>query len=141
MLTKDCEFSWNLDCQLEFETLKTKIYEAPILRGSIWKLPFHISTYASDTALGAVLEQKYLILFSIYYTRKFLAPDEFNYIFTEKEFVVVVCAINKFRHYIASYETFIHIDDSTIRSLMNKYITNGRITRCLLLYKNLTSPF
>jgi len=25
LLTKDCEFNWNLDCQLAFETLKTNI--------------------------------------------------------------------------------------------------------------------
>ena len=41
-LTKDCEFNWNYDCQFAFETLKTKISEAPILRGPNWKLPFHI---------------------------------------------------------------------------------------------------
>ena len=33
LLTKDYEFNWNLDFQLAFETLKTKKYEAPILRG------------------------------------------------------------------------------------------------------------
>ena len=33
LLTKDCEFKWNPDFQLAFETLKTKISEAPILRG------------------------------------------------------------------------------------------------------------
>ena len=56
------EFSWNPDCQLAFETLKAKISEPPILRGPNWKLPFHISTDASDTALGVILEQKDLIL-------------------------------------------------------------------------------
>ena len=55
LLTKDCEFKLNSDFQLAFETLKTKISEAPILRGPNWKLPFHISTDALDTALGAVL--------------------------------------------------------------------------------------
>ena len=58
LLPKDCEFKWNPDCQLAFETLKTKIFEAPILSRPNWKLPFHISTDASDTALGAVLGKK-----------------------------------------------------------------------------------
>ena len=58
LLTKDCKFNWNPDCQLEFETLKEKLSDAPILRGPNWKLPFHISTHASDTDLGAVLGQK-----------------------------------------------------------------------------------
>jgi len=61
-LTKDCEFKWNLDCQLAFETLKEKISEAPILRGPNPKLPFHISINASDITLGDILGQKISIL-------------------------------------------------------------------------------
>eukprot|EP00253_Pinus_taeda_P015124 PITA_15124 len=133
LLTKDCEFNWNFDCQLAFETLKTKIFEAPILRGPNWKLPFHISTDASDTALGVVLGQKDLIAYAIYYTSNNLTPTELNYTVTKKEFLAVVHAINKFRNYIIGYETFVHIDHSVIRYLMNKPITNGRITRWLLL--------
>lgn len=56
-----------------------------------------------------------------------------NYIVTEKEFLVVVYAINKFRHYITGYETFVHTDHSAVIYLMNKSITNGKITRWLLL--------
>ena len=47
--------------------------------------------------------------------------------------MVVVYSINIFRHYITSYEVFVHIDHSAIRFLMNKPITNGRVTRWLLL--------
>eukprot|EP00253_Pinus_taeda_P009719 PITA_09719 len=133
LLNKDCEFNWNHDCQLAFETLKTKNSEAPILRGPNWKLPFHISTDASDTTLGAVLGQKYLIPYGIYYTSKNLTPTELNYTLTEKEFLVVFHAINKFRHYITCYETFVHTEHSAIRYLMNKPITNVRVTRWLLL--------
>eukprot|EP00253_Pinus_taeda_P012294 PITA_12294 len=89
--------------------------------------------YASDTALGVVLGQKDLVPYAIYYTSKNLTPIELNYIVTEKEFLAVVHAINKFRHYIKGYETFVHTDHSTIRYLMNKPVTNGRVTRWLLL--------
>ena len=47
--------------------------------------------------------------------------------------MAVVYSINKFHHYITGYEVFVHIDHSTIRFLMNKPITNGRVTRWLLL--------
>jgi len=50
---------------------------------------------------------------------------------TKKEFLVVVHAINKFRHYITG--VFVHTDHSAIRFLMNKPITNRRITHWLLL--------
>ena len=133
MLTKNCEFKWNPDCQLAFETLKEKISEAPILRGPNWKLPFHNSTDASDTALGSILGQKYLIPYAIYYTSKNLTPTELNYTVIGKEFLAVVHAINKFKHYITGYETFFHTDRSAIIYLMNKPITNGRVTRWILL--------
>ena len=74
LLTKDYEFKWSLDFQSAFEALKTRISKAPILRGPNWKLPFHISTDASDTALGAVLVPKDLVPYAIYYTSKNLTP-------------------------------------------------------------------
>ena len=107
---------------------------APVLRGPNWSLPFHISTDASDTALGGVLGQKENQQnYVIYFTSKNLTPPELNYTVTEKEFLAVVHSINQFRHYITGYEVFVHTDHSAIRFLMNKPITTGRITRWLLL--------
>jgi hypothetical protein len=62
-----------------------------------------------------------------------VSPVELNYTVIEKEFLAVFHAINKFRHYITGYEVFVHTDHSTIMFLMNKPITNGRVTRWLLL--------
>ena len=45
----------------------------------------------------------------------------------------VVYSINKFCHYITGYEVVFHTDHSAIRFLMNKPITNGRVTHWLLL--------
>ena len=64
-----------------------------------WSLPFHISTDASDTALGVVLGQKEnQISHAIYFISKNLKPPECNYTVTEKEFLAVVYSINKFWH-------------------------------------------
>ena len=78
---------------------------APILRGRDSSLPFHISTDASDTAIGGVLGQKEgQAPYAIYFLSKTLTPAEFNYTVTEKEFLAVVYSINKFHHYIIGYE-------------------------------------
>ena len=106
----------------------------PFLRGPNWTLPFHISIDASDTTIGGVLGKKEdQQSYAIYFVSKNLSPAELNYTVIEKEFLVVVHAINKFHHYITGYEVFIHIDHYVIRFLMNKTITNGRVTRWLLL--------
>lgn len=107
---------------------------APILRGPNCSFPFHISTDASDTTIGASLGQKEnQFNYAIYFISKNLTPTKLNYMVTEKEMLVVVHAINKFRHYITCYQVFIHTDHLTIRYLMNKAITNCRITRWILL--------
>jgi hypothetical protein len=71
--------------------------------------------------------------YAIYFTRKNLTPPELNYTMTEKEFLAVVHAINKFHHYITGYEVFVHTDHFAIRFLMNKPVTTRRITRWILL--------
>jgi hypothetical protein len=71
--------------------------------------------------------------YAIYFFSKNLSPTEVNYTIIEKELLAVVHAINKFRHYITGYQAFVHTDHSTIKFLMNKPVTNPRVTRWLLL--------
>ena len=106
----------------------------PILRGPNWDFPFHISTDASYTAIWAYLGQKEnLMTYTIYFIRKNLTPIELNYTVNEKKMLAVVHVVNKFCHYITGYEVFIHTYHSAVRYLVNKPITNGTITRWLLL--------
>jgi len=109
--------------------------QALILRGPNWALPFHIHTDASQTAIGVVLgQQEDKVPYAVYYVSKNLAPAELNYIVTEKEFLAVFYAINKFWHYITGYPTFVHTDHATITYLVtNKPVTPGWITRWVLL--------
>ena len=125
---------WTEKCDRAFTELKKLLSTAPVLRGPNWKLPFQISTDASDTAIGAVLgQEEEKIPYAIYYISKDLAPAELNYTVTEKEFLAVIHAINKFRHYITGYPVILYTDHSAIRYLANKPVTNGRITRWLIL--------
>jgi len=52
---------------------------------------------------------------------------------TEKELLAVVHSLNKFKHYIITYQVFVHIDHAAIKYLMNKLDVNVRIIRQLLL--------
>ena len=52
---------------------------------------------------------------------------------TEKEFLAIVHAVNKFRHYITGYPVVLYTDHSAIKFLANKPVTNGRVTRWLIL--------
>jgi len=97
LLPKDAEFVWIDECETTFVKIKELVCKAPILRGPNSKLPFHISTYASHTAIGVVLgQQEDRKPYMIYYVNKILTLVELNYTVTEKEFLVVIYAINKF---------------------------------------------
>ena len=70
---------------------------APILRGPNWALPFQIHIDASNKAIGAALGQvDQKLPYAIYFVSKNLSKAELNYTVTEKEFLAVVHALNKF---------------------------------------------
>jgi len=71
--------------------------------------------------------------YAIYFTSKNLLDAELNYIVTEKELLAIVFSLETFRHYITSYQTFMHTDHDAIKYLMNKPDVNARIIRWLLL--------
>jgi hypothetical protein len=134
LLMKNVEFKWTNSCQATFNTLKHQLSTVVILRGPDWTLPIHTSSNALDTTIGVVLGQEENHLpYAIYFISKNMTPAELNYTVTENEFLEVIYAINKFRHYIIGYSTLVHIDHSAIKYLMNKPIINARVTRWLLL--------
>jgi len=54
-LIGNIDFIWTDKCDIAFEDLKHLVSIALVLRGPNWDSPFHISSNASDTAIGAVL--------------------------------------------------------------------------------------
>ena len=73
LLAKDVEFQWTNHCQNAFQILKGKLLVVPILRGPNWSLPFHISTDASKTTIGASLgQQENQFNYAIYFISKSL---------------------------------------------------------------------
>ena len=89
---------------------------------------------ASDYAIGAVLGQREdKKAFVIYYTSKTLESAQSNYTTTEKEFLVVVFALEKFRSYIVGSPVAIFTYHSTLKYLLSKQNTKPRLTRWILL--------
>ena len=107
---------------------------SPILRGPNWALLFHINIDASHKVVGAVLGQvEENFPYAIYFISKNLSKAELNYTVIEKELLVVVHYLNKFRNYITGDQTLVHTDNVTIKYLMNELDVNARIIRWLSL--------
>ena len=119
LLQRDILFVFYDDCKEAFETLKKALITAPIVQPPDWNLPFEIMCDASDFAVGAVLGQRVdKKLNVIHYASKALDSAQKNYATTEKEFLAVVFACDKFRQYIADSKVIIHTDHAAIRYLM-----------------------
>ena len=89
---------------------------------------------ASDFAVGAVLGQRVdKKLNFIHYASKTLDNSQKNYATTEKEFIVVVFACDKFRQYIVDSKVIIHTDHAAIKYLMEKKDAKPRLIRWVLL--------
>jgi len=89
---------------------------------------------ALDKVVGAALGQlEGKFLSTIYFIIKIFSKVELNHIVIEKHLLVFVHSLNKFRHYITSYQFFVHIDHATIKYLMNKPDVNSIIIRWLFL--------
>ena len=133
LLQKDVPFSFSDDCVESFNVLKNALITAPIIQPPDWNLPFEIMCDASDYALGAVLGQRVdKKLNVIYYASKTLDNAQRNYATTEKEFLAVIFAGEKFRPYIVDSKVIVHTDHSAIKYLMSKKDAKPRLIRWVL---------
>ncbi|RVW80059.1 Retrovirus-related Pol polyprotein from transposon opus [Vitis vinifera] len=134
LLVKDAKFIWDDRCQRSFEELKLFLTTAPIVRAPNWQLPFEVMCDVSDFAIGAVLGQRedgkpYVI----YYASKTLNEAQRNYTTTEKELLVVVFSLDKFRAYLVGSFIVVFTDHSTLKYLLTKQDAKTRLIRWILL--------
>ena len=141
LLANDVPFSWSQACEAAFDKLKTMLVSPPIMRSPNWNLPFEIMCDASDYAIGAVLGQREdKKAFLICYASNTLNSAQANYTTTEKEFLAIVFALEKFRSFIVGSSITIFTDHAVLKYLLSKQDTKPRLTRWILLYQesNLT---
>nr|GFB92052.1 reverse transcriptase domain-containing protein [Tanacetum cinerariifolium] len=134
LLEKDTPFVFSGDCIQAFQTLNTKLTEAPILIAPNWDLPFELMCDASDFAIGAVLGQRHEKHFRpIHYASKTLTDAESNYTTTEKEMLAVVYAFKKFWSYLIMNKCVVHTDHSALKYLFAKKDAKARLLYWVLL--------
>jgi hypothetical protein len=114
--------------------LKNALISAPIIQQSNWNLPFEISYDASGYAVSAVLGQRVDKKLNVFYhASKTLDGAQRNYASTEKEFLAVIFACDKFRPYIVNSKVIVHTDNSDIKYLTNNKDAKLRLIRWVLL--------
>ena len=135
-LQKDVPFVFDDDCLEAFETLKKALISARVVQPPDLNLPIEIMCDASDYAVGVVLGQRGdKKLNVIHYASKTLDSAQRNYATTEKEFLAVVLACDKFRSYIVDSKVIVHTDHAAIKYLMENKDAKPRLIPWVL--KNL----
>ena len=134
LLAKDVPFEFIDECLNAFHTLKKALISAPIIQPPNWSLPFEIMCDASDYAIGAVLGQtkdkKHHI---IAYASKTLTGAQLNHATIEKELLVVIFVIDKFRLYLVSAKVIVYTDHVALKYLLTKKDAKPRLIRWILL--------
>ena len=133
-MKKDAKFEWDVECQEKFEELKAYLTTTPIVRAPFWYLPFEVMCDSSDLAVEAVLIKRVEgKAYVVYYASKTLNKAQRNYTTTEKEFLVVVYALDKFRSYLIGSDIVIFIDHSALKYLLTKQNSKARLIRWVLM--------
>ena len=57
LLKKDSDFEWTVECEVSFQTLKSKLLEGSATSYPDFEREFFVKPDASDTTVGAVLTQ------------------------------------------------------------------------------------
>jgi transposase InsO family protein len=126
----DVTSTWNDSHQMAFEAVKAALTNPPILSFPDEDLHFHVSTDASDNALGAVLFQtsdssqapgagpkdKRYIKFS----SRALSPAESNYGAAKRELLAIIFALTKFEDYLLGRKFTIWTDHKPLTFLLSQ---------------------
>ncbi|XP_070057321.1 uncharacterized protein [Nicotiana tomentosiformis] len=130
LLEKYAKFHFNDDFMRAFEFLKFKLTTTPIITAPNWSIPFKLMCDVSDMAVGEVLRQRINKIFHpVYYASKTMNNAQVNYTIIEKELLVIVFAIEKFRPYLMGAKVIVHMDHAALCYLMSKKDSKARLMR------------
>lgn len=117
-----------------FEALKNELTVTSIIQPPDWSKPFEIMCNAFDFAIGVVLGQRVdKRPHIIHYANKTLNDAQLNYSTTEKELLVIVYSLDKFRQYLIRTKVIIYTNFAALRFLLTKKDTKARLIRWILL--------
>lgn len=130
LLKKSENFKWTPEAQVAFESLKTSLTTAPVLRHPDFSKPFNIQVDASMTGVGGVLFQIVDgVEYPIAFMSKKLNSAQRNYSVTELECLAAILCIKKFRCYIEGMEFTLITDHASLKWLMGQKDLTGRLAR------------
>ena len=111
---------WTANCEVAFETLKTRLVTAPLLCYPDFDKDFVLETDASKQGLGAILSQYQIDhkLHPVAYASCSISSTESNYAITDLETLAVVWAVTHFHYYLYGHKVTIITDHATVKAIL-----------------------
>ena len=131
LMSPKTKFVWSDECTVAFDKLKNALTSEDLLLYPDFEKRFHLSTDASDVAIGATLSQydENNVLRPVAYAGRALKPAEKNYAVSDRELLAVVWACQHFRVYLESAEFDLATDNASITFLMKQKHVLQRLIR------------
>ena len=119
-LLKKNAFQWDGKAQNAFEQLEEAMVSAPVLAMPNFSKPFVVETNTSGVGIGAVLMEEG---HPIAYFSKALSSKHQGLSAYERELMVVVLAVEKWRPYLLGRHFVINTDHFSLKYLLGQKIT------------------
>ncbi|GFT40965.1 hypothetical protein TNCV_4953191 [Trichonephila clavipes] len=126
---KGAKFNWSTEAQVSFDKIKRAFTGAQVLQLPNFTEKFNLFTDASGVGIGAVLNQNHR---TIAFASRTPNKAERNYTVTERECLVVICALNKFKTYFGSLPVKVIPDHAALTKLTNGENLTSRMIRWAL---------
>jgi len=122
LINKYEEFHWTKNYDKSFDLLKEKLRTTPILTYPNSHIEFHVHIDASVVSLGVILAQhgEGTLAHPVYFTSHKLSQVELKYTATKREWLAMVYALQKFRHYLLGIHFNFFTDHYNLKYLVNK---------------------
>ncbi|KAL0352181.1 UNVERIFIED_CONTAM: Retrovirus-related Pol polyprotein from transposon.6 [Sesamum calycinum] len=121
LLKKD-GFLWTDSTTAAFEQLKAAMVSAPVLALPDFAKPFVVEMDACDKGIGAVLMQDHR---PIAYLSKALGPKNQGLSVYEKEFLAILLAVTKWKHYLVGNHFVIKTDQQSLKYILEQKVDNA----------------
>ncbi|WVZ89965.1 LOW QUALITY PROTEIN: hypothetical protein U9M48_036310 [Paspalum notatum var. saurae] len=120
---KNAKYSWSLNCEEAFQSLKRSLTTAPVLAQPDVTKPFDVYCDASGNGLGCVLMQEGRV---VAHASCQLRKHEANYPTHDLELAVVVHALKIWRHYLLGNTCHIYTDHKSLKYILTQPELNMR---------------
>ena len=134
MRNKEKKFEWNEEAQAAFENMKRELCEVPVLGMPTEKGIYVLDTVASVVAISGILHQEQewngrTVLRPIAYGSKVLSDTEMKYGAPKAEMFAVVTFVEKYRAYLGSAPSTLHVDNRALSWLKTYSMDQSYIGR------------